>query len=190
MKEEFFFFPHTPEALYREVQRAYEQRGLPGCVGSIDCVHVGWDRCPASQRNLNKSKEKCPTLSFEVVSNHRRKVFALTCGHPGTRNDKHIARLDRAVQGLNPGGNWMSELSWSVMHENGMRKQFRGCYLISDGGYMRAIQLIFPLKGPSVSIHPHIGRKLRFLFCWVDRHCSSLPSSAKSQRRASPSGTA
>ena len=25
--------------------------GLPGCIGSTDCVHVAWDRCPAAWRS-------------------------------------------------------------------------------------------------------------------------------------------
>ena len=24
----------------------YERMGLPGCIGSADCVHIKWDRSP------------------------------------------------------------------------------------------------------------------------------------------------
>ena len=31
----------------RQVTGLYERVGLPGCVGSIDCVHLVWDKCPS-----------------------------------------------------------------------------------------------------------------------------------------------
>jgi len=35
--------------------------------------------------------------------------------HPGDRNDKHIAKLDRTVNDLKSGGGWMSELKWTAV---------------------------------------------------------------------------
>ena len=34
-----------------EVRRVYEKLGLPGCVGSMDCTHFLWHRCPKFIRN-------------------------------------------------------------------------------------------------------------------------------------------
>ncbi len=30
----------------------YGAVGFPGCIGSIDCVHIPWERCPAADRAL------------------------------------------------------------------------------------------------------------------------------------------
>jgi hypothetical protein len=30
----------------------YEKLGLPGCIGSMDCTHVLWHRCPKVIRNV------------------------------------------------------------------------------------------------------------------------------------------
>ena len=32
---------------YEKVKDVYRSKGLPGCVGAIDCVHLCWDNCPA-----------------------------------------------------------------------------------------------------------------------------------------------
>lgn len=45
----------------------YNALGFPGCVGSIDCCHVHWDRCPAAVSNVHTGKETYPTRSFEVA---------------------------------------------------------------------------------------------------------------------------
>jgi len=34
-----------------EVRHVYETLGLPGCVGSMDCTHIMWHRCPKIIRN-------------------------------------------------------------------------------------------------------------------------------------------
>ena len=38
--------PSTPEEK-SSCTEIYRKLGLPGCVGSTDCVHIRWERCPA-----------------------------------------------------------------------------------------------------------------------------------------------
>ena len=33
------------------VRSVYEKLGLPGCIGSMDCTHILWHRCPKIMRN-------------------------------------------------------------------------------------------------------------------------------------------
>ena len=44
----------------------FTRAGLDGAIGSMDCVHIWWDNCPAGASNLHTGKEKYPTRSFEV----------------------------------------------------------------------------------------------------------------------------
>ena len=44
----------------------YADEGLPGCMGSIDCTHIGWTRCLTSVRSWYIGKEGVPTVSFQV----------------------------------------------------------------------------------------------------------------------------
>ena len=57
----------TTEAEIRRVEMQYRTRGFPGCLGSVDCVHVAWERCPYQLRNLFVGKEGFPTVTFEVA---------------------------------------------------------------------------------------------------------------------------
>mmetsp|Transcript_1820 Transcript_1820/g.4130 ORF Transcript_1820/g.4130 Transcript_1820/m.4130 type:complete len:220 (-) Transcript_1820:1705-2364(-) len=96
---EWIKFPDTDEAIAK-VMNFYTILGLPGCIGSIDCVHMGWDMCPAGMRSDATGKEGYPTLSFEVVVSHTRRILAVTRGFWGTWNDKTIIRYDETFDRL------------------------------------------------------------------------------------------
>ena len=61
-----------------EVMSIYSKLGLPGCIGSIDCVHLKWDKCPESLRNDCKGKEGYPSLVYEVSVDHMRRIRSCT----------------------------------------------------------------------------------------------------------------
>ncbi len=56
------------------IMHVYQRMGLVGCIGSMDCVHVKWNKCPVSLTNLCEGKEGYPTLVFEVVVSHSRYI--------------------------------------------------------------------------------------------------------------------
>ena len=114
----------------------YALLGIPGCVTSTDGVHVGWTNCPHQWRHFFTGKEKIPTLAYNVCVNHSRFIHAVTCGHPGARNDKAISELGDFLleirndpkytkykfQLINKLDEWMDEL---------------GLWVLADGGYHR-----------------------------------------------------
>ena len=56
------YFPiyFNPPSTKEEIQRTldvYNRLGFPGCIGSTDCVHIRWERCPVGERFLHKGKE-------------------------------------------------------------------------------------------------------------------------------------
>ncbi len=81
--DEYIHFPRT-EAELLKVTTVYEKLGFPGCVGSVDCTPVGLS-------NMCKCKEGKPTLVYEVVVDHSRKILSTTRHFYGTRNDKTIS---------------------------------------------------------------------------------------------------
>ena len=91
--EEHICMPRTEEEI-AHVLRWYEQRGFPGCVGSVDCVHLIWDRCPASAFSACKGKGSFPTLAFEVVCSNTKKILSVSQFFFGAVNDKTIAMSD------------------------------------------------------------------------------------------------
>ena len=122
-----------------EVQRAvdtYAQADLPGCMGSIDCTHIGWTRARASVRSWYVGKEGVPTVAFQVIVDHSTRVMAVSNVFPGTHTDKTIARLDEQL-GLIRMFNLFTLFAFSVLVSPGIREVVLGVYLIADGGYQK-----------------------------------------------------
>jgi hypothetical protein len=86
VKDEFIFFPRD-DVGHNFVVDEYASIGFPGCIGSVDCVHIGWDKCPHQWTNLYKGKELHPSVSYQVVCTSRKFIQSVSPGHPGSRND-------------------------------------------------------------------------------------------------------
>jgi hypothetical protein len=134
VKNKFIFLPNDEESFNRVVGE-YMNRGLPGCVGSVDCVHIGWDKCPTQYHNMNKGKEGFPSIAYKVICTARKFIQSVTVGHPGSRNDKHIVRTDESVMQLLEGNGWLQSKAWkTVAGPHGQSKTFFGVYLIVTAG--------------------------------------------------------
>ena len=96
VKELFIYMPQE-EIQLKFVVDEYKAMGLPGCVGSVDCVHIGWDMCPVQYTNMYKGKEGYTSIAYEVICTSRKFIQSVSAGHPGARNDKHIVRTDDSV---------------------------------------------------------------------------------------------
>ena len=145
IKDEYIFMPTTDEQ-FEKVVGEYSARGLPGCVGSVDCVHVGWDKCPSQYHNMYSGKEGFPSIAYEVICTARKFIQSVSVGHPGSRNDKHIVRTDDSVMELLQGNGWLQSKSWKAFGLDGRQVPFFCVYLICAGGYHRWPCLISPVK--------------------------------------------
>ena len=56
----------------RKTMAIYEQLGLVGCLGSMDCTHIHLNKCPTWLTAMCTGKEGFPTLSFNCVVDHLR----------------------------------------------------------------------------------------------------------------------
>jgi hypothetical protein len=45
-KEQFIKPPISDHEIDKTL-KVYEKIGFPGCIGSMDCTHIPWDRCPS-----------------------------------------------------------------------------------------------------------------------------------------------
>jgi hypothetical protein len=96
MKEEYIFLPRNLTELNR-ANKDYSAAGLPGCVGSMDVVHVKWSHCPTGDHNRAKWKEGYPTLGFQCITDFNQRVMAIYGPQFGSRNDKDIVKHDDNV---------------------------------------------------------------------------------------------
>ncbi|XP_048621605.1 putative nuclease HARBI1 isoform X1 [Brassica napus] len=83
----------TPEDLQRLLHIG-EQRGFPGMVGSIDCMHWEWKNCPTAWKGMYSRGTGKPTIVLEAVASSDLWIWHAFFGAPGTMNDLNI--LDRS----------------------------------------------------------------------------------------------
>ena len=112
-----------------DVTKIYERLGLPGCVGSADCVHIRWDMCPAQWHTLFKGKESYPSIAYEMTVSHNKKIMACTTGRYGSRNDKTIVRFDGFITDIHY-GNKYSEYEFKLQKEADLWIKEQGIFLL------------------------------------------------------------
>lgn len=139
------YLPRTEEEL-RAVVNVYSTQGLPGCAGSVDCVHLAWGRCKFGTKFYHVGKEGFPTRSYEVVVDATKRVRACTPGFPGANNDKTISRHDFALHTLRTS---LLFTGFLFMIKTGRRVSSvcrGGLYFICDGGYHKWRCMQCPFK--------------------------------------------
>lgn len=123
----------------------FDDSHLAGCCGSLDNVHVYWQGCPASLRNSFERGDSGPSISYCVVSDHQRRILAVSNGYPGTQNDKTIIRLMDFVHMMRD----RRDIVYSYRDKNGSTLTSTQLWFLSDGGYHYWACLQFPYKNPS-----------------------------------------
>jgi hypothetical protein len=126
-----------PQQTIDELSRThgvFEALGLPGCISSMDGVHVAWDNCPSRYVHLFKGKEGYPTVAFNVHCDHVGRVLAVNGPHPGARNDKNMARLDDMLKAVRESP-LFSTFSFSLRKIAGAVIHHTGAWVLCDGGY-------------------------------------------------------
>ena len=71
-----------------------EQRGFPGMLGSIDCMHWKWKNCPTAWKGMYSSHVREPTIILEAVASYDLWIWHTFFGMPGSHNDINV--LDRS----------------------------------------------------------------------------------------------
>jgi len=84
----------------KKTMAVYEQLGLPGAVGSMDCTHLRWNKCPKWLHTLCKGKEGYPSLAFNCVVDHFRLIHHVSEVFVGTSNDITICHNDTYTRNI------------------------------------------------------------------------------------------
>jgi hypothetical protein len=128
----------------KKVMEVYARMGLPGAMGSCDCTHVYWDCCPGRLYNYCYGKEKKPTLAFEVVVDHSRRIHSVSRHFFGAANDKQIVANDPYPAAVMRGD--YRNIQYDLYDSEGNVHRCGGGYLIVDGGYPKCAGLIDPMS--------------------------------------------
>ncbi len=125
------------------MNKEYNAAGLPGCVGSMDVVHVKWSHCPTSDHNCAKGKEGYPTLGFQCITDFNRRVMGIYGPQFGSQNDKDIVKHDDNVRAISQ-NHLFTNATWQYYDCDENVRSERGMYLICDNGYLLWPTLICP----------------------------------------------
>jgi hypothetical protein len=138
-------YVHPPEGdKLKEVMDQYARLGFAGAVGSIDCTHIPWGKCPVELFHQCKGKEGYPSLAFEMVVDHKRRFHSCTEAYHGAVPDATIVCDDEYVSSIL--GGYYKDVAYSLYDSDGQFTTFKGGYLISDGGYANSWIFMKPLK--------------------------------------------
>ncbi len=125
-----------------------------------------WLACPSELTNLCTGKEGYPTLSFQVVVDHARKINHVSVSGFGTMNDINMCQIDIIVRNDDNGfldsrginRNMYKDVEFTVYDNNGQPVVIKGAYLITDGGY----------ETLSIFVNPNIARSDRSAIVWAE----------------------
>ncbi|KAL6509846.1 hypothetical protein OROGR_022334 [Orobanche gracilis] len=121
-----------------------EDRGFPGMLGSLDCMHWQWKNCPTAWHGSHTSGfKKAPTLILEAVASKDLWIWHAFFGMAGTNNDINVLSrstlFDDLVNGTAPPCHFVV---------NGHPYEMR--YYLSDGIYPPYATLIQSITEPSL----------------------------------------
>ncbi len=93
---------HLDEAKSNMVE--YAESGLPGCVGSSDCMHILTEGCQYNLKNNHLGRKNSNTTrTFKLTCNHGRRILHMTIGGPGCWNDQTMVHFDKFISGIHDG---------------------------------------------------------------------------------------
>lgn len=97
-----FLQPPNPDEL-KQIMAEYEDRGFPGCKGSLDGMHWEWKNCPAGWAGQFQGKEKTPTIVLEGVASKNLRFWHAYVGAPGALNDINVLNRSHLFSQISDG---------------------------------------------------------------------------------------
>ncbi|XP_021744875.1 uncharacterized protein LOC110710843 [Chenopodium quinoa] len=70
--------------------REEEDRGFPGMLGSIDCMHRVWKNCPAGWKGMYQGRSKTMTVILEAIASRDLWICHAFFGTLGSCNDINV----------------------------------------------------------------------------------------------------
>jgi hypothetical protein len=116
-------------------------RGFPGMLGSIDCMHWSWKNCPAAWHGQFKGYKKDATIVLEAVADQETWIWHAFFGMPGSCNDINVLQRSPLMTRLA-----MREGPLVEFEANGHKYNYG--YFLADGIYPRWQTFVKPIIQP------------------------------------------
>lgn len=146
--EEYMRLP-TPEDLSNISKLHQEKHKFPGMYGSLDCMHVIWNKCPVAWHGqYKKGTMKKPSLVLEAISDHHLWFWHASFGYCGTLNDINILDLSPFLESLLNGEFVKKEKESTAVPFTISNNQFEEMYVLVDGIYPEYSRFVHGIKQP------------------------------------------
>ena len=118
-----------------------EERGFPGMLGSLDCMHWKWKNCPTSWAGQYAGRSGSPTIILEAVADYDLCIWHVYFGMPGTNNDINVLESSHLIsdlaQGIAPPAHYVIE-----------GKDYDMGYFLADSIYPKWSNLVQTIHEP------------------------------------------
>ena len=124
------------------IMQAHEERHhIPGMLGSLDCTHIEWAKCPKYLKGqYTRGDHKVPTIMIECAASQDLWIWHSFFGPAGSNNDVNVLNQSPLFQNVRNGS--APDTSFSL---NG--RHYRHGYYLTDG--------IYPRWATFVKAYPH-----------------------------------
>lgn len=142
--------PETLEEA-RAISYEFTLAGFPGCIGSMDASHIQSERISYRIRQSHLAhKMPFTARTYNIITNHRRRILSTTTGHPARWNDKTLVTFDGLACTLNEGSNFLKDLRFELYQydeaNNVVIQKYSGAWLLVDNGYLNWAVTVPPMK--------------------------------------------
>jgi hypothetical protein len=107
-----------------------EKHGVPGMLGSVDCMHVAWKNCPYEWQGSWMGKHDSPTIVVEAACDHNLWFWHASVGYPGAINDINIFDLSTLSKKMMDGTLEETDVMFAAGND-----VFTKNYYLADGIY-------------------------------------------------------
>jgi Plant transposon protein/Ulp1 protease family, C-terminal catalytic domain len=151
-EEEFLRLP-TATDLRRIVALHKHQHGVDGMLGSLDCMHTKWKKCPVAwQAGFKGSKQKSgtsnATIVLEALADYHLWFWHVSYGYPGSMNDINVLNASPLYNRLTDGSFTEMENKSGVVPFDVDDDSFRRTFMLVDGIYPKYSRFMGAVKQP------------------------------------------
>lgn len=128
----------------KTILRRNAARGVPGCIGSIDCTHWTWSACPKGLAGQYQGRGGKRTVVIETVCDADAYIWHFYIGSPGSHNDMNVLNASPLFMDIKE-GLWPPR-NFTYKANNRTRRLL---YFLSDSGYPTYPIFVQPHPNPN-----------------------------------------
>ncbi|KAK9137520.1 hypothetical protein Sjap_008114 [Stephania japonica] len=141
---EIFSYRYLREPNANDIARLLyigQQRGFPGMLGSLDCMHWKWKNCPTAWAGQYTGRSGSPTIILEAVADYDLWIWHAYFGMPGSNNDINVLENSNLFSNLANG--IAASANYTIQG-----KEYTMGYYLTDNIYPKWATLVQTIREP------------------------------------------